>query len=144
MESQRSSGGTYVHMDGNRQTGSYGQLDEEWMAGIDIREQERQLRLLERLATARHRPIPNGDAMNGDGDSVDMVAGSSAEFLCGLSLGFCLGAIMVFVLWELRMSRQQRLGIIMGIVANGLFGIVRTHAKRVHQEGDFLLAMAPG
>ena len=51
---------------------------------------------------------------------------------------------MVFVLWELRMSRQQRLGIILGIVANGLFGIVRTHAKRVHQEGDFLLAIAPG
>ena len=43
----------------------------------------------------------------------DVGEGTHADFVCGLSLGFFLGLLMVFVLWELRMSRQQRLGTVL-------------------------------
>lgn len=58
--------------------------------------------------------------------------GTNADFMCGLSLGFFLGIIMVFMLWELRMSRQQRMGVIMGIVMNGLFAVFRQNVRQVH------------
>eukprot|EP01051_Picozoa_sp_SAG22_P012376 SAG22_NODE_1280_length_4899_cov_5.374792_5_plen_189_part_00 len=150
-QQQSAAGGTYVQFGSNggqAAAGQYGQLEdtESWMAGIDVQEQERQMRMLERLATARRGAVaqtlrvPGGGGLPDPGAAgMDLVPGSSAEFLCGLSLGFCLGAIMVFVLWELRMSRQQRLGIILGIVANALFGIVSAHAKRVQSaDAEFL------
>ena len=52
--------------------------------------------------------------------------------MCGLSLGFFLGIIMVFMLWELRMSRQQRMGVITGILMNGLFAVFRQNVRQVH------------
>ena len=52
--------------------------------------------------------------------------------MCGLSLGFFLGIIIVFMLWELRMSRQQRMGVITGILMNGLFAVFRQNVRQVH------------
>jgi uncharacterized membrane protein len=58
--------------------------------------------------------------------------GTNADFMCGLSLGFFLGIIMIFMLWELRMSRQQRMGVIMGILMNGLFAVFRQNVRQMH------------
>jgi hypothetical protein len=56
--------------------------------------QARQMRLLERLAEARR----GGAAVGAGADEEGAPDGGNAEFLCGLSLGFFLGVIMVFVL----------------------------------------------
>ena len=55
-----------------------------------------------------------------------------ADFMCGLVLGFFLGILMIFLLWELRMSRQQRMGVITGILMNGLFAVFRHHVRTEH------------
>ena len=39
---------------------------------------------------------------------------------------------MIFMLWELRMSRQQRMGVIMGIMMNGLFAVFRQNVRQMH------------
>ena len=62
----------------------------------------------------------------------DPAEGTNADFMCGLSLGFFLGVVMVFMLWEVRMSRQQRLGVVTGIVANGLFAVYRQSVRQIH------------
>ena len=60
----------------------------------------------------------------------DVGEGTHADFVCGLSLGFFLGLLMVFVLWELRMSRQQRLGTVL-INLPCMTGIYHIHGSRI-------------
>lgn len=114
-----------------------------WMAEVDMDEQHRQERLFQRLREAR---APRAAAAAGPGreprapppggafDNLlnDPAEGTNADFMCGLSLGFFLGIIMIFMLWELRMSRQQRMGVIMGIMMNGLFAVFRQNVRQMH------------
>jgi len=151
-----SSAGTYVAMPGvpvypggpPSNVAPPAEADEEdpdsWMEEVDMEEQRRQMRLLQRLQQARGgspRGPPRAPGLADEGgepgggfDNMlnDPAEGTNADFMCGLSLGFFLGVVMVFMLWEVRMSRQQRLGVVTGIVANGLFAVYRQSVRQIH------------
>lgn len=109
-----------------------------WMEEVDTAEQERRMRIFARLqpggtAAAAARGLrPPRQGLRAQLDANELVEGTQADFLCGMCLGFFLGILMVFLLWELRMTRQQRMGVVTGIFLNGMFAIFRQHTRLTH------------
>jgi hypothetical protein len=59
-------------------------------------------------------------AMHGGGGPP---AGTDAEFLLGFFLGFVLGFLSIIWLYSPSLSRKQRLGILLGLLVNGLLAL---------------------
>ncbi|KAJ1483611.1 DUF2407 C-terminal domain-containing protein, partial [Baffinella frigidus] len=61
---------------------------------------------------------------------MDMVGeGTQADMILGLVMGFVFGVIMLFWIWERGIPRRQKLGILCGIGANLMMGMVRLQAR---------------
>lgn len=63
------------------------------------------------------------------GDSEEEEVGSTLrsrpwhDFLFGLFMGYGLGFIMMFCIWDRNVSQHQRMGVLIGILLNMLFGL---------------------
>eukprot|EP00871_Galdieria_phlegrea_P004948 jgi/Galph1/5454/GphlegSOOS_G4066.1 len=101
--------------------------------GVDLRDLEERW-----LTEAAANEVTVGDLENGvlnDESFFGDNEGSIHDFVFGMVVGFLLGIIVLVFLLDRGIPRKRKLGILAGVVANLLFGVLRSTWLMTHDEG---------